>query len=832
MSVPSVGSVALDLVAGNTGGFFKSVQSAGNTASKSLKSTFGGAFSAIGKMAAAAISAKAVTAFTKDCIEAASDLAEVQNVVDVTFKNNAETINGWAKLTQKAYGLSELAAKQYTGTMGAMLKSMKLSDESALDMSMNIAALAGDMASFYNLDTDTAFEKIRSGISGETEPLKQLGINLSVANLEAYRMSQGLTTAYNKMSQADQAVLRYNYLLSVTSDAQGDFARTSGGWANQTRILALNIESLKSSLGGLAIQALTPVIQKLNQIIEYAIAAANALTKLLGGTVKTSSAATGGMSGLSSSAIQASEDITDTQKTAQKAAKKIKASFADVDEIHVLGNKDDTSAADAAAAAGAGSQSLSPLSAYSEMDTSSSEKKLDNLLSKLKLFDKFDFKPLRTAFNNLKTSIEKFIDPVKKGLKWAYDNVLVPLAKWTIEKALPSLINYLAAGFDFLYEVLKALQPAGEWLWNNFLQPIASWTGGVIISVIDTLTSVLQNLAAILRGDTTIDEVVGKISGFDEAFQNTKDMLVSFYTDFLQPVYSSVKEKVQEIWNDHLKPLLDNIGGFARDAIQCALDVYNNGIVPVVNLIKEYVVPILTTIINGIVDVVKIAVGFLLDHFNNIITVLRGVLQFISGVFTGDWSKAWGGVKKIFSGVWNELALVIKTPINLILSCVETLVNCVIRGVNSISSALNKINITVPDWVPVYGGRKFGFNLKQINQVTLPRLKDGGYLPADNPRLAIVGDNKREGEIVSPESKIREQVELALSRAGGVINDIQQLFSIIKQAIKEALTESSFGGDWHITVVDDSGNVRAEEIISAVERKNRRDGRTVIRIGG
>ena len=101
-----------------------------------------------------------------------------------------------------------------------MLKSSQVADDMVQQMSTNITALAGDMASFYNLDSDTAFEKIRSGLSGETEPLKQLGINMSVANLEAYRMAQGIQIAYSDMDQASQTLLRYNYLTSVTADAQ------------------------------------------------------------------------------------------------------------------------------------------------------------------------------------------------------------------------------------------------------------------------------------------------------------------------------------------------------------------------------------------------------------------------------------------------------------------------------------------------------------------------------------------------------------------------------------------------------------------------------------
>lgn len=188
--------------------------------------------------------------FTKSGIEVASDLEEVQNVVDTTFgEKGAQSIEDFAKKAANNFGMSELAAKQFTGTIGAMFKSMNVADDAVLEMSTGIAGLAGDIASFYNLDPEEAFAKLRSGISGETEPLKQLGINMSVANLEAYALAEGITKAYKDMSQAEQATLRYNYIMQATADAQGDFAKTSDSYANQQRILQLNIENLSASLG-------------------------------------------------------------------------------------------------------------------------------------------------------------------------------------------------------------------------------------------------------------------------------------------------------------------------------------------------------------------------------------------------------------------------------------------------------------------------------------------------------------------------------------------------------------------------------------------------------
>lgn len=207
-----------------------------------------------------------IVEFGKKGIDLASDLEEVQNVVDVTFGDGADKIEAFAQSASSSFGLTELQAKQFSGTIGAMVKSMGLTDKAALEMSTALVGLTGDMASFYNLDHQTAFDKIRSGISGETEPLKQLGINMSVANLEAYALSKGIKTAYDKMSEAEKVQLRYGYIMQQTTDAQGDFVRTQDSYANQVRVLQNNLDTLAANVGSLLIPALTSAVGWVNNL--------------------------------------------------------------------------------------------------------------------------------------------------------------------------------------------------------------------------------------------------------------------------------------------------------------------------------------------------------------------------------------------------------------------------------------------------------------------------------------------------------------------------------------------------------------------------------------
>lgn len=236
----------------------KKLENQTKQANKSFFSLGSGAKKVFG-VAAGLVGGISLAAAAKESVTLASDLVEVQNVVDTTFGGGASKINAWSKTALNSFGLSELQAKQFTGTLGAMMKSSGITGKGLVDMSENLTGLAGDFASFYNLPIEEAFEKIRSGISGETEPLKSLGINMDVTNLKAFALSQGIHKSWDSMSQAEQTQLRYNYLMKVSKDTQGDFAKTNKTFANQVRIAQTNLAQMGATIG----TKLLPVLNKM-----------------------------------------------------------------------------------------------------------------------------------------------------------------------------------------------------------------------------------------------------------------------------------------------------------------------------------------------------------------------------------------------------------------------------------------------------------------------------------------------------------------------------------------------------------------------------------------
>lgn len=710
-------------------------------------SGIGTSLKGITKLVAAAFSVKVIYNFSKACIQAASDLEEVQNVVDTVFGESSAIIDNFAKNAVKSLGMSELSAKKYASTIGAMLKSMKLSDKQVLVMSQNMTALAGDMASFYNLSGDEAFQKIRSGISGETEPLKQLGINLSVANMEAYALSQGIDKSYNSMTQAEQAILRYNYLLDVTKDAQGDFARTSGSWANQTRVLAEQWNTFKSVLGSSFIQVLTPVVRALNLIMEKLILAGQYFQRFIymitGVKPETKSASTA-VSGLGNSL----DDATKKAKKTKKALEGIQS----FDKLNVL-NKSDGSDSDSD---GGGAGGMAINDAYDFSDITTATDALDGA------FDEIDKKlqQMKSLFEAAWNSdvVQSFVYAAKEYIQFLYDFVVaMGSALWE---------NLQLTWSNIKLDVEESLANITE-LWilfwtdlgdtiNEYSQPIIDGMVGLFNSVwTDGVDPLIQQITKCWKDFTSILLELWKKYGKDilddlgEFVVKTIELFQSIWDNVLEPIITPFLETISWLWDKHLKGLIQNIGEFIAELIDGALKIYNKFIQPIVKWLLEFLAPAWSFLTTTVIGLLGSMFGFISDIVSSIMRVLTGLIKFITGVFTGDWKKAWEGVKDIFKGIFDMLK-----------SCVTTPINYIIDVLNGLIAGLNKIKFDVPDWVPGIGGKKFGFDIPKIQ-----KFENGGVLFKETYGVMGEYNNARfNPEIVSKESEMAAVFDGVMSK--------------------------------------------------------------------
>ncbi len=364
----SVGQIGLDLVV-NKNSFdqqIAGIQRTAGRAGSSLASQMSGFALKIGGALAAAFAVKKIVDFGKSAIELGSDLQEVQNVVDVTFPKMSQQIDSFAKNAAQSFGLSETMAKKFTGTFGAMSKAFGFSESAAYDMSTTLTGLAGDVASFYNISQDEAYTKLKSVFTGETETLKDLGIVMTQSALDSYALANGYGKVTAKMSEAEKVALRYKFVQEQLTLASGDFIRTSDGWANQVRILKLQFDSLKATIGQGLINVLTPVIKVINTIIGKMMTLANAFkafTELLGGKKSSGggvSDAASGIGAVTDAADNASNAVGGIGDAAKKAGKQAKESLSSIDKLNVMTTSD--SKTGGAGAGGAGIPDLGDLS--------------------------------------------------------------------------------------------------------------------------------------------------------------------------------------------------------------------------------------------------------------------------------------------------------------------------------------------------------------------------------------------------------------------------------------------------------------------------------------
>lgn len=377
----NIGQIFLQLAI-DKAGFKKSlsgVQGTAKSAGQGLVNTFRGTtrsiqndFSAMGKkiggILAGAFAVKKIVDFGKSCIDLGSNLAEVQNVVDVTFPHLSAQVDNFAKSAAQSFGLSETMAKKFTGTFGAMAKAFGFTEAQALEMSTTLTGLAGDVASFYNISQDEAYVKLKSVFSGETETLKDLGIVMTQNALDAYAMANGYGKVTAKMSEAEKVALRYAFVQEQLTAATGDFARTSDSWANQVRLLSLQFDSLKATIGQGLINLFTPILKVINAVIGKLMTLANAFkafTEMITGK-KSQNASAGtaavaemagdaaaGLSDASSSAGDLSKKTDGVGKAAKKAAKELQGlSF---DQINKLPSEKDS---DTGSSGGIGSSGI------------------------------------------------------------------------------------------------------------------------------------------------------------------------------------------------------------------------------------------------------------------------------------------------------------------------------------------------------------------------------------------------------------------------------------------------------------------------------------------
>ena len=892
----TVGQIALELGI-DSSQIVSQLTGASNKAAKQATNIFSG----FGKKIAAGLSIAAVAKFTKDCIEVGSNVTEVQNVVDTAFKDLSWQADQWASNAMTNFGLSELSAKKYMGVFGQMSNAMGITGKAALDMAENVTGLTGDVASFYNLGTDEAYTKLKSIWTGETETLKDLGVVMTQTNLDQYALNNGFGKTTAKMTEQEKVMLQYQYVTSALSNATGDFVKTQDSWANQTRILSLRFEQLKASLGKGFIALFTPILRGFNSLLaglqKVADGFANFVQMLTGADISSSMGSiSADIAGIGDDAGGAADNIGDIGSAAKKTAKDIERSLAGFDQISKLTEPTDDSSASGSgtdSTSGIGSVDLVPDVSGSTANVSSAISDMaDKVKKALEPLKAISFDNLVSSLDNLKRAVQPLTDKLFAGLEWAYYNIFVPLAKWTIEDLLPEFLDVLAGCLDVLNSALDALKPLWMWAWDNFLEPVASWTGGVIVDVLKGLASALEGISDWIKDNQgPFDAIVVTIGAFAAAWKavdlaeflmnaggvvgiinklkkaieactvaklkdkiETIQLCAMYAKDFVKSVGQTIAKlsssavawvsntavKVADTTATVAHTAATWLATAATTAFGVAMTVLTSPITLVIAALVALGVGIYELVKHW--DVVKEAAGICWDWivgkwnsagewfagvwenirsafssfdnwlqnifnidfsdsfgfigdimnaylqnvsniFGDVKQIFGGLIDFIAGVFSGDWSRAWNGIVDAFGGIFSLIADIAKGPINMVIGLINGMLDGLESGINWIVRKINGLSFDVPDWVPVIGGDHFGFDLPEVGFGSIPYLAEGGYVKPNTPQLAMIGDNKHQGEVVAPEDKLLEMAQKAADMASSA-ELLAEAISILKQILR------------------------------------------------
>lgn len=734
---PSIGQVQLDLIL-NSQNFRNQLQSSvrasvNQAMSSQMRSQVTSTFSKLGKFAAAAFSVKALVDFGKQAIELGSNLAEVQNVVDVTFSSMSADIDKFAKKAIDSFGMSETVAKRYAGTVGSMAQSFGFTEKEAYTMATTLTGLSGDVASFYNLTSDEAFEKLKGVFTGETQGLKSLGVVMTQTALDDFALAQGMGKTTKSMTEQEKVALRYAFVQDKLKFAIGDFTRSQDGWANQTRILSQRWDAFKTSIGQSLILVFTPLLKMLNTIIAGLAALAdafnNTMQKMFGKKAETSGAGiveqAEAMEGLAGS-------TSDVGTEAQKAAKKMK-SLMGFDQLNILSSSDDTSSSSAASVGGgAGSYDIKGL-----YDTTDGIEEMGNAFEKVKNKIKefiASSKVLQSVVNNIK----RYCDNIREFITRLVGN-LTDLGKMVLD----DIYYYFTKPFQDNEDEIAEFVDDVLGLYNDFVEGVEDAINDVVELVVQLYE---EHISPFIRDVT-------------DGISDIMNTVLEVWNKYISPVLHKIGTKLKDLWDNTIQPTIKDIMDIIGDVIDLIRFLWNTIIQPFIKFLAEVLGPVLAKIIEIAYDIFEKFVKGAAEQIGYFKEFIHGIIEFIQGVFTGDWRRAWDGLASIVRSIFSSVVSILKNQINNVIA----LINGAINGIN-------RIHVKLPD---ALGGKYMGFNIPNI-----PYLAQGGYVGPNSPRLAVIGDNRHEGEIVAPESKISAAVSTEMTP---VITMLQQLITAINK---------------------------------------------------
>lgn len=778
-----------------------------NKGINSIKGTIGKIGAAIG----VAFGVSALVNFGKAAVNLASDLQEVQNVVDVAFGDMSYKAEEFAKSAIENFGISELSAKRTSSTYMAMAKGMGIAEDVASDMAITMTGLTADIASFYNMSQERADVILKSVYTGETETLKQLGIVMTEVNLENFAMSKGITKNLSAMTQQEKTMLRYQFVLEQTQLAQGDFVRTQDSWANQTRILTERWKEMQRifgeafmMLGTLILPAINDLVYGLTKVAEFAKVAASSIYELFTGKK---------FNEQEEKTKQIADNIDEQAENQENLNDEMKKTLAGFDDIQILSSQtaeanetseDNFLPPTISGGATTGTTTEADTSKYQEIASAIKLTLADildaasNALLAVGLIVLFSGNilggiglimagsaayvagdalgsenPLETLKGHLAT-LEEYLVPALFGIgvlllflgmiPLGIGLILGGIAYWGYKEVQSE--EYKEKDFQTKLNVIMeavslGLVAIGVML--IFFGQIPLGIGLIVAgkSLLNATEEKLEEGGVTTKIQKFIDDNSELIVGVGIAL--VVIALILFACGVFSPLSIGLLVAGGAVLatDEEIKPgvIKETITNFFQDNAGLIVGVSIALIVlGIILLFTGVGIPLAIGLIvaggGALAETVALNWNFIVEKVKEVWDNVKEFWnRYIAPVFTAEWWLCLG--KTCINGLIEGF----EGGINGIISAFESMINWIVDG-------LNEISFDIPDWL---GGGSFGINLPRANlgRVKIPRLAKGAVIPPNREFLAVLGDQKKGTNIETPLATMIEAFQMALDSRGG-----------------------------------------------------------------
>ncbi len=718
------------------GGYDGSIRIDSSIDSKGFNTGIKGMMGAVAKLGAAlgvALGVAALVNFGKEAVSTASQTESawigLQSIVEGSGKSfgaakkflNEYISDGLVPLTNAITAYKNLAARGYSTEQ--------------IEQTLNALKDAAAFGKAASLTMGQAVQSATEGLKNENSILvDNSGVTKNVSMMwKDYAESIG--SSVNNLTKQQKIQAEVNGILNESRFQVGDAAKLAGTYAGKVAALGTSMYNLKVAVGSAIMPILSAVMPYIkaavDQLVVFFNMVAGIVAALFGVQLGGAAQAMEDMASGTEAAADAQGDLADQTEATGEAAK---GSLATFDEINVLQQQEATGGG-GGGGVGGGTGITPPVVTETGSALDAVNEKFETLKDTLLAF----FAPLQAPFDRLKEAALTLGGTIWDGLKWVWENILKPLGVWLIQTVAPIFLDILAGVLDTLNEVLLALKPLGIWLWEEFLQPIAEWTGNAIVDVLNWMADALTRVSDWIRNNQELVRTIVIVIGSFAAAWWLVNTAVAVWT-----AISLIATGVTAGFGAAV--------AFLTSPIFLVFLAIGAIIAIIILLIKNWdlVKETAGKVWDWIVDKWKDAGTWFTD---NVTEPIRLAFKTALDWVKDTWESVWGGVKDFT-----------KNTINTIIDFINSMIRAVAGGINAVIGALNKIQVTIPSWVPEIGGQTWGLNIPLVEAPQIPRLAKGAVIPPNAEFLALLGDQRAGRNIEAPEALLRQIVQEEVGR--------------------------------------------------------------------